>query len=802
MPELDGAHFQSLPSALKAAKEFAAQCKYDVQVDRSFKQEDSKRLICRHRTQHACPWKLEVLKDPEAMLWRLVLADGVHSEGCEAARRPPQDAFFHPPDRSTPQPLHRPSIASGMFSSQITQSLLASSISTQPQSSLDADGRRSLLLTHDMRWGSAKEASRAVNDFALFVQKKRARMDKKTSGGRNKKYICSCEGCGWYVRLLRAPKAESWKISSMNLQHSDGCDGVAQPTARQLADMASFRQAVVTHTKAHGKLLTEDFLSTAEEGIKIPLRLAYRAKKLIAVNSQDDLIESYKFIPSLLATFGAKNPNSIVDYTVDATSHFVRAFVMPGVCAQASTAIQKIIGFEVVPCTSQDYKGFTLLLLGRDGNFQPQVLAFGLVPEPTTEHVDWFISLVRRGMNVDGFPFVCSVLHPGVVDGLRQVLPGVTIRFCIKSLVEAMNHDKMIPKLGPAEMLVWDLHYQESEAGFHESMTQLEHVNGPAATYLRGLNPDQWATYMIKEHYPTPFYKWSTTSFTSGLLGEPAENGDEAPFDLLYSFLTRMMDLTFLKSQLASKLPKDAAMLTPGAQGMYAEEITESLQYATRPCDDQLAFVWKTGARPKVTFRVHLGDGTCTCAAMHQLAMPCRHFIAAARHFGQDQLILNHFGAIYKTEAFVSAFHRTRIEIPLESDLSKDETLLPAVVDGKAAASASGKSKKQPRPANDTPNPRKEKMAKPAPATATDVAEASDMDMIAAMGMSMGIPGLTQQMLQGYPPIPPHAYLQQIQLQLQMQQQQQNDLQENQGGSSTAAVAPPPTTTTQSLPMV
>ncbi|RHZ24507.1 hypothetical protein DYB26_014092 [Aphanomyces astaci] len=271
---------------------------------------------------------------------------------------------------------------------------------------------------------------------------------------------------------------------------------------------------------------------------------------------------------------------------------------------------------------------------------------------------------------------------------------------------------------------------------------------------------------------------------------------DEAPFDLLYSYLTRMMELTFAKSTLAGQLLAASTILTPGAQHVYSDEVNESLQYTTRPSDDMLAYVWKSGARPKANFRVHLGDGTCTCSSMYQLGIPCRHFIAAARHFGQDQLILNHFGSIYKADTYVAAFHKARIEMPLESDLSKDESLLPAaaVVDGRTSSSKAKKTK-----APDL-NSRKDKVAKASPmpippSTTTTSAPSTlvlssdsatnttDMDMISAMSMGLAIPGLTPPMMQQYP-IPPHSYLHEMHMHMTHHQHQQQQQQTNPPPSS------------------
>ncbi|KDO19602.1 hypothetical protein SPRG_21527 [Saprolegnia parasitica CBS 223.65] len=675
--------YPSLAAATKAAKEYAS-AKFpstEVMVDRTFKQAHAKRLVCRHRGRF-CGWKMDIL--PQGDAWKFVVVDPLHSSSCDLIR---QKKTIDVDTMAPPAPfvpMMTPSFAPKKPS--------VPGATTPMIAHADAlGGRPTFALTHEMRWFSAKDASRSVNDYAFFVQKKRARMDKKTSGGRNKKYVCSSDACDWYVRLLKAPKTESWKISSMNLVHAPACTGVAQPSARQLAEMASFRQAVVTHGKQHGKLLTDEFLSSTEDGIKIPLRLAYRAKQMIVVHSKDDVVESYKFLPSLLTMFVAKNPGSIADYDRDADHHFVRAFVMPHASLQAMPALQRILGIDVVPFGRPEYSGAMLLLLGRDGNLQSHVLAVGLVPAPTLEHAAWFLQRIQQGISLTHLPIYVPITHLGIADAIEAT--GAKVQYCMSSLFECMGNDKHISKLGAVELLIWDLHRQETEQGFQAALSQLESVNPAAALFLRSQNPLHWAMHANRH---TKLYQWSTTSFSSELHGPSSESVDEAPFDILYSYLARLMDDVFQKSQTAAKLATENAVLTPGAQELYACEMQEAVGFTTRPCDETLAFVWKTGSRPKVTHRVHLSDLSCSCGLMPQVGIPCRHFIAAARHFGREGLVVNAFDPIYKASTYAMVFHKMRIEIPLENDLAKDETLLPVQAEMKPKAAKKPRKKKSP----------------------------------------------------------------------------------------------------------
>ncbi|KAI9920984.1 hypothetical protein PsorP6_001503 [Peronosclerospora sorghi] len=123
--------------------------------------------------------------------------------------------------------------------------------------------------------------------------------------------------------LVKGWKSKTWKISDMNLKHSDTCTVVPKPTARQLAEMRFFRKAVITHSKLSGKLMTDNFLLNSESGIKIPRGMAYREQRIVVDTSTDDITESYKYISSLLKSFAEKNPGSFAEYEKDPHGHFI-----------------------------------------------------------------------------------------------------------------------------------------------------------------------------------------------------------------------------------------------------------------------------------------------------------------------------------------------------------------------------------------------------------------------------------------------------------------------------------------------
>ncbi|KAG6972584.1 hypothetical protein JG687_00001382 [Phytophthora cactorum] len=516
---------------------------------------------------------------------------------------------------------------------------LGSTGSALPGSSLLVDDVSKYQLTHEMRWGTGKEATKAIADFALVVQRKRAKLCKRNNGGSNKKYVCSDEQCLWFVRLAKGWKSKSWKISAMNLKHSDTCTGVPKPTARQLAELRFFRQAVTTHSKASGTLLTDNFLMNSDVGIQIPRGMAYRAQKMVVATSTDDLTESYKFIPSLMESFLTKNPGSIANYEKDPQGHFIRAFIMPNASMAVLGNQQQVCGIHVQHYSTVGYQGCMALLITRDGSLEYQGLAFALLPTSDLEHMKWFIALAKRGgARFDGNPVFCSHSEHGLLRALAQEARHAKIMFCVRSLLEEMALDKNIPALGPLEEQVWELQRQETEEAFLSVLGVLEGLNAAAAAFLR-------------------------TGAEEAVAGSDIQRSDEAPFDLVYMFLAFLMDGTYKKSQVASKLlaveSQRPTLLTPGADAVYRQERQAAAEYT-----------------------------------MFQLGWPCRHFIAASLHFANEVVLLDCFDLIYKATAYVEVHRSLRIEIPVAGDLHKDQSLLPAI------RPRNTKQKKRPRSAN------------------------------------------------------------------------------------------------------
>lgn len=674
--------------------------------------------------------------------------------------------------------------------------------------------KQSVTLSTKMRWISAKEASKSVNDYALFVQKKRARMDKKTSGGRNKKYICSCAHCTWFVRLIKVAKSGNWKISSMQLAHSDDCTGEAQPSARQLAELNTLRNRVlsasndsskleITHEdEASGRLtagrssggvgndrrllVQTDFTAEGESlGVKIPVRLAYRAKKILQENSsnaafstevivrgvlglpgrdlQEKIAESYKLLPSLLQKFSDLNPDSVVCLRKDERGRFKSAFVLPAPLAELLPTLQSVFGLEIVPCGRQigstsnsaeppRYNGQFIVLLGKDGNLDHRVIAFGLIPIPDTENVAWFLrSLHNAGFQMGDAPVFLAYHQLGALAALRREFPRVLPMFCVESFIatieqqlvgtvspfnlESVTHQIRLASLAETleafrahmdvvgqhfpsiasflqsfDASLWTLHASRAVKKYHWNATGLRaYMSVEVQIVVKTKRPahQQRQTGRASRGQQQQLYVEASSGFDVQRISsiQLADFDTMVPLEIIYQFLLHYMHVEACRAVEVANIaaaqatgnsvlqsPLLSVQLTPGAEKHFHQELFEAEHVKVCTSEDSaVALVlskYATNANGDGGgYRVHVDDGRCSCAAMYQLGIPCRHFIATARAFKGEKTILTKCDKIYTLTVYQAGVQRqSSLEdrMPVLGGLNRDSSIYPAPIYGSA----------------------------------------------------------------------------------------------------------------------
>lgn len=678
-----------------------------------------------------------------------------------------------------------------------------------------------LVLNTNMRWVSAKEASRAVNDYAFFVQRKRARMDKKTSGGRNKKYVCSCTHCGWFVRLIKVAKSENWKISSMQLMHSHDCTGQAQPTARQLAEMhaakgngvtmgasdASGRESAefvvkrfkpgvqelraISNGDSIGSSLAEnnvpntrDFVQEAADlGVRIPARLAYRAKKILMQKSASNsnslstiiealqrgkrvamtseiIIESYKLLPSLLQKFSDRNPGSAVCLKKDERGRFKCAFIMPKPVSDLLSTLQQVYALEIVPCSSSPsqqvartkhaasrdadtYSGYLVVFMGRDGNWDPRMIAFGLIPQADAIHLSWFLrSLETNQVVLSDHVLLVNHTLCKAMGTVRNEFPAVyplfTVEGIFNSLVEKFPQVSNMSMQYIRDRLEKACVVDQAEH-FNCLLDEIESVLPAAAGFVRKIDPADWAVH-ANEGIRT--YQWTNSGLREFLradlsssctsqrledeeIDEPAlhTNGSTkentsmgsampgftlediplmAPFEIIYLLLLYFiqtererkakstLQIATASSSGVHSSARSSIRLTPAAERIVRSEMFLADHITVTRCENHIGITKKRFASSHRGGEhcVDLKAGTCTCTAIRQLGLPCRHLIATARAFHDNEAVVNSCDPIYfmsnykKSVQDPEAVGSIEQRVPCVNDLSRDASILPPSLSG------------------------------------------------------------------------------------------------------------------------
>lgn len=533
-------------------------------------------------------------------------------------------------------------------------------------------------LSTTMRWSTAKEAARAIYTFSLHVQKKRTRMDKKGSGGRNKKYICSHSNCDWFVRLLKVTKTDQWKISSMRLVHSSECQADF-PSAPLLSGL---HRSIVTFKNSD-----EADQSTAQSD---PV-------------SQD--------LDNLLRLLRTDYPGSYITSRSNEDGALMSACIVPKWVPCMLPCLQSVFGIDILPCTlpknhskeAQERFGqrHLITMIGKDGNFEPHLVAFGFVVIPDEANIQWFMhQLEKVGFLLNETAIFVDYKQLGLIRGIRHIFPEAKPLYCTDSISKAIQNT-LIPSLSDDMLVALEAQIQQARfafsiSSFHQALDAIAEIHTGASTFLRSLDPTHWAMFAC---HGTRSYHWNSTClqeyFSSHINGLNVDVTEERGAD--FSILTRetlpLFDIKELllcfmreahlrqedrfsrisaieKHSLSSKRKYSNTLnfrdrckmdlneffqflrLTPNALQLLQREAVCASRFDVQIVEHDIAFVSSREKEKSIDFRVNLLDRTCSCAFIFQTGLPCAHFLAAARSASKIPSIQLAVEPVYTMEVY------------------------------------------------------------------------------------------------------------------------------------------------------
>lgn len=575
-----------------------------------------------------------------------------------------------------------------------------------------------------LRWREGRALTAHVQDLALAAGK---RALVATSGGSYKKFVCASSApCSWLVNAVcaRARDADGrrqWYVTSGSLVHSQGCTSAAKPTARQLQRSSLLQAAVLGDAKVSSAQLVQQLQEHAN--LECSKSMVYKAKTdlLDALHDQraepvsslsslshplavPSVVQSVHRLPAFLRQMQELNTHVASALERDQDGRMLRAVL--AMDPTSAWHAQAALALDAIETSHPLFSGAQLLMLiGRDGNVDPVVHAAALVPTATCEHFGWFVDkLLAHGFPLRRFPvFVTAKWLADDPAFVMAKLPHVMVstRSVVDDIIAASHGINIAPEDEP---IVWQAQRAESESEFLAALTQLGQRNFAAAHCLKtALDARRWA--LFPHVTARKLYGWQSTQLESVDFSDrghlqssntsAAAKGKDSststlmaphpsshlPYECFRSLAVFLMSQSFARHEKAVQWTREQRVVTPRAERLMHEQLARAGEYNVVLSTPQLAFVWNSQAAQVRQRRVDLQHRTCTCALRLQLGIPCRHTLAALQKLEQHAMLaprpLEFFDECYLVSNYASAFQNRYIELPLDENVTCDESLLP-----------------------------------------------------------------------------------------------------------------------------
>lgn len=372
-----------------------------------------------------------------------------------------------------------------------------------------------------MKFFDHSAATSFIKDFAL-AQGKCAMIstDRRKSGGSSTLYVCkSSTPCSFFVRLVKSQRRDTnfFYVSSFNPAH-DGCSGVAIPTAKQVTLMATASAACHSDSALTGPSLQSKIQTL--EGVNVSLRKLYRAREVLLQDTASDYLKGCQQVRSLLTAFVTSNPGSVEDVQLSTESSFTRAFLSHPDADLISKSSQRVLGVDGAFLKHKGVDNIMLVMVGRDGNFENNILAVAICPSEDTDNCVWFFNqCLRAGIPVREWP-VFSDRGNGLIAAASRL--GISLHFCTVHILRNLKSKFKGLVTKTVENLVWEMQAASSEEAFNSSMGILSSLQNSAAVqaearedsmalYLSDIEAAKWTLY--PHTYTTQLYGWRSTNF-------------------------------------------------------------------------------------------------------------------------------------------------------------------------------------------------------------------------------------------------------------------------------------------------
>lgn len=531
-----------------------------------------------------------------------------------------------------------------------------------------------LTLHERQEFGSREELKDFVHDFAL-AQGKRARVDRTASGGNNTTFICTSRTpCGFTVRSLRAKPSGRHVVRSFVAAHGPECTGKPAVTKRQV--LKQMEKLETAPTLALSGADVQAMVKTLQ-GVDVSARVASDARVELVGRALKDALAGVQKLESLLARFTALNPTASAQTEFDAKGVFKRAFLLLPHAARMQSQCLQVLGLmeQSMQLASNLVNGMLLELVVKDSNNSAYTLAVGLFDVRSHESYVWFLgACVACGIAFTS-PLICdrnsAVLHA------VEALPAAqfTLVQCTSSLIANVEFRLQEELSDTARDLILRAQDADSADEFRGFLAALTSVHAAAADELRAVDPNTWAKHCFLGRFP--LFGCQSASLVSPA-APSATVCELGPFEFFQRYMERAMHACYDGKRTARAWAANPSL----ALTVFAETLLQTQEQDARACrvvpsdgDRGVAYVWDLRGPVLKKRRVVLSANSCSCPVLEQLALPCKHLLAAVTRFNADAgaplwSVAQLCRAVYTVSSYAELYGNVSpVEIPLEEEL-------------------------------------------------------------------------------------------------------------------------------------
>ncbi|RLN91304.1 hypothetical protein BBJ28_00018402 [Nothophytophthora sp. Chile5] len=554
----------------------------------------------------------------------------------------------------------------------------------QQRASVKLETGASLTLQVRQHFQSRAQAKEYIQDFAL-AQGKRARLDPGTSGGKNFTFVCNSQTpCSFVVRVCKYKStnlAGYFYVSSFRADHGPACTGTEAVTTRQVVNhLMSANTALGAVPKLSGPSIRA--IVQTQDGIKVPTRMAYRAKQAVAGNILKNVVSGIQKLESLLVQFQALNPSAKLDIEIESWSHeFKRAFLMLPHAPLLQRNSMRILGLDGLDMVhTSNFQGTFLELVTKDGNNDNCTLAIALCDGKTVENYTWFFQgCLDGGLSLD-VPMFCD--RSSALVSAAESFSGASpiLIQCTAHLISTMEETFKTTFGRELHQYIWRAQSADTREEFDATLHSLSLADSRAAEFLRAMDPETWAKHcFLKRH---ALYGWQTTNLVESENPTAKLTRMLPPFDFFQGYMERSMGALYERKGDAKEWLRTGRVLTSYAEEILEEQQLEASACCVSPSDGETgtAYVWDTRSPVAKKRRVNLSSKSCSCPYCDQFGLPCKHLYAAVVFFnksggGWDLAQLCH--SLYTVASYNQAYGAqiAPVQIPVDEELVRNDAI-------------------------------------------------------------------------------------------------------------------------------